>query len=187
MTTLHLINQQKTINPMTTIPIKSKITSRRRELAFLLTIDGIMLISLISLLIMRALIEPSLLVSAIFLLVINIAFFCLRSLYKYFLLIFLLLALFDVIKLSYFNIYVGNKFFSIELIALIMLVWFLKIYGNFLFTKKPKNEDSKLDTSFFKEKFKNLTKKELLDKLSDKQHLTQEATIALEELLNEKE
>lgn len=172
---------------MTTTPIKSKITSRRRELTFLLTIDGIMLITLISLLIMRALIEPSLLVGAIFLLAINISFFYLRSLYKYLLLIFLLLALFGILKVSYINIYLGNKFFSIELIALILLVWFLKIYGNFLFAKKPKNDDSKLDTSFFKEKFKNLTKKELLDKLSEKQHLTQEATIALEELLNEKE
>jgi len=172
---------------MTPTPNRSKPTSHRRELALLLTIDGIMLISLISLLIMSALIEPSLLVGAIFLLAINISFFYLRSLYKYLLLIFLLLALFGFTKFSYLNFYVGNKFFSIELIALFLLVWFLKIYGNFIFTKKPKNEDSKLDTSFFKEKFKNLTKKELLDKLSDKQHLTQEAIIALEELLNEKE
>ncbi len=88
---------------------------------------------------MRALIEPSLLVGAIFLLAINISFFYLRSLYKYLLLIFLLLALFGFIKFFYLNFYVVNKFFSIELIALILLVWFLKIYGNFLFTKKPKN------------------------------------------------
>lgn len=171
---------------MTTTPIKSKKSTYRRELAFLLTIDGIMLISLISLLIMGALIEPSLLVSAIFLLVINISFFYLRSLYKYLLLIFLLLALIGIIKLSYINFYVSNKFFSIELIALILMIWFFKIYGSLIFIRKPKNKASKLEKSYFKEKFKNLTQKELLDKLSDKQYLTQEAIIALEELLNEK-
>ncbi len=178
---------QPTKKSTSTTSIQNKPINHRRELALLLTIDGIMLVSLISLLIMGAFIEPTLLVSAIFLLVINISFFFLRSLYKHLLLIFLLLTLFGIIKLSYLNFYLGNKFFSIELIALILTIWFLKIYSSLIFIKKTKNKASKLDKSFYKEKFKNLTKKELLDKLSDKQHLTQEAIIALEELLNEED
>ena len=139
---------------MTITPIRSKPTSHRQELSLLLTIDGILLVSLMSLLIMGALIESSLLVGAIFLLAINISFFYLRSLYKYLLLIFLLLALFGIVKLSNFNIYLDNKFFSIELIALILLMWFLRIYGNFLFPKKPKMMIPNLALPFLKKNSK---------------------------------
>jgi len=166
-------------------PIHNK-SNYRKELILLLIIDSIVLISLLSLVVLGAIISQKLIISVIILLIINIAFFYAKLLYKYFLLLFLLLTLFDILEISFIKMSYGYKFIKIELFPLIILIYFFVVYGNFLSSKIPKEEVALSKESYFKENFKNLSKKEIIIKLSEKQHLSQEAITALEELLDKK-
>jgi len=91
------------------------------------------------------------------------------------------------LELSFVKMNFGNKFISISLFPFILLIYLYKIYGNFITAQTTKEDVTQTKDSYFKEKFKNLSKEEILIKPSEKQHLTQEAITLLEELLDKKQ